>query len=287
MMMAENVTTDIRVEEVMVREVAFATIPGSRDEVLQILKNKHISGVPVVKNGEVVGIVTRTDLIKNPEEDQIALLMTREPVTITPDASVIEASHLIIERNIRRIPVVEDHTLAGIVTVADIVKAISNQGINDPIERYLGDGVVTVWEETPLSVVGEIMELADVKAVPVIGFNRKLLGVVTDKDLIAESIIEERVEKSNMSAGSDDDAWTWESLRDTMSLYYSVSWIKFPDTPVREAIKGEDITATPGSPVSDCAKKMRRNNIDQIPVVSATGKLKGLLRDRDLLKALF
>lgn len=287
MMMAENVTTDIRVEEIMVREVAYATIPGSRDEVLQILKTKHISGVPVVKNGEVVGIVTRTDLIKNPEEDQIALLMTREPVAIPPGASIVEASHLMLDRNIRRIPVVEDHTLAGIVTLADIVKAISSLGINDPIEPYLGDGVVTVWEETPLSVVGEIMELADVKAVPVIGFNRKLLGVVTDKDLIAESIIEERVEKSNMSAGSDDDAWTWESLRDTMSLYYSVSWIKFPDTPVREAIKGEMVTATPGSPVSDCAKKMRRNNIDQIPVVSATGKLKGLLRDRDLLRALF
>ncbi|HIH44305.1 MAG TPA: CBS domain-containing protein [Candidatus Methanoperedenaceae archaeon] len=280
-------TTDIRVEEIMVREVAYATIPGSRDEVLQILKTKHISGVPVVKNGEVVGIVTRTDLIKNPEEDQIALLMTREPVAIPPGASIVEASHLMLDRNIRRIPVVEDHTLAGIVTLADIVKAISSLGINDPIEPYLGDGVVTVWEETPLSVVGEIMELADVKAVPVIGFNRKLLGVVTDKDLIAESIIEERVEKSNMSAGSDDDAWTWESLRDTMSLYYSVSWIKFPDTPVREAIKGEMVTATPGSPVSDCAKKMRRNNIDQIPVVSATGKLKGLLRDRDLLRALF
>jgi len=287
LMMAENVTTDIRVEEIMVREVAYATIPGSRDEVLQILKTKHISGVPVVKNGEVVGIVTRTDLIKNPEEDQIALLMTREPVAIPPGASIVEASHLMLDRNIRRIPVVEDHTLAGIVTLADIVKAISSLGINDPIEPYLGDGVVTVWEETPLSVVGEIMELADVKAVPVIGFNRKLLGVVTDKDLIAESIIEERVEKSNMSAGSDDDAWTWESLRDTMSLYYSVSWIKFPDTPVREAIKGEMVTATPGSPVSDCAKKMRRNNIDQIPVVSATGKLKGLLRDRDLLRALF
>ena len=278
----------ITVEEVMVRDVASVGLPGSRDEVLEILKTKHISGVPVVKGNELVGIVTRTDLLKNPEEEQIALLMTRNPITISPDKSIVEAAHVILDKNIRRLPVVDDHSLAGIITIADIVGAIAKLEIATPISEYLRHNVVSVWGDTPILVVGAIMDLADVKAVPVLDSNLALTGVVSDKDLISASMIEDRTEVSNMSAGSDDDAWTWESLRDTMSLYYSVSKIKLPGSPVKEIVKlkGEPETAVLSSQVSDCARKMRRNRIDQLPVITSSRNLLGLLRDKDLLRAI-
>ena len=278
----------IKVDDVMVREVAFAELPGSRDEVLEILKSKHISGVPIVKNGELLGIVTRTDLLKNPEEEQIALIMTRNPVTISSDKSIAEAARLILENNIRRLPVVDDHTLIGLVTIADIVGGIGKLNITSPISDHISDNVVSVWSETPISVVGAIMELADVKAVPILDSNLALVGVATDKDLISASMIEDRTEMSNMSAGSDDDAWTWESLRDTMSLYYSVSKIKLPMSPVKGIVKltGEPDTAVLSSQVSDCARKMRRNRIDQLPVITSTRNLLGLIRDKDLLEAI-
>lgn len=278
----------ITVEEVMVRDVASAELPGSRDEVLEILKTKHISGVPIVKNGELVGIVTRTDLLKNPEEEQIAILMTRSPITITPDNSIVEAARLILENNIRRLPVVENHSLAGIITIADIVGAMARSNINTPISEYIGNNVVSVWSETPLSVVGAIMELADVKAVPILDTNLTLVGVASDKDLISASVIEDKTEMTDMSAGTDDDAWTWESMRDTMSLYYSVSKIKLPASPVKDImkLKGEPETAVMSSQVSDCARKMRRNKIDQLPVINSSRRLLGLLRDKDLLRAI-
>lgn len=285
--MAEN-PESIKVEEVMLRNVAYAELPGSRDEVLEILKKKHISGVPIVKKGELVGIVTRTDLLKRPEEEQIAILMTRNPVTISPEKSIVEASRIIIENNIRRLPVVSNHSLIGIITIADIVGAIGKLNITTPISEYISNHVVSVWSETPLSVVGTIMELADVKAVPILDSNLALLGVACDKDLISASRIDDRTEMSNMSAGSDDDAWTWESLRDTMSLYYSVSRIKFPNTPVKKVLKltGDPETAALSSQVSDCARKMRRNRIDQLPVITSSKKLLGLVRDKDLLKSI-
>ncbi len=280
----ENIT----VEEVMVRDVASAELPGSRDEVLEILKRKHISGVPIVKNGELVGIVTRTDLLKNPEEEQIAILMTRNPITISPDNSIVEAARMILENNIRRLPVVEDHSLAGLITIADLVGTIAKLNIKTPIGGYIVNNVVSVWSETPLSVVGEIMELADVKAVPILDTNLTLVGVASDKDLINASIIEDKTEMTDMSAGSDDDAWTWESLRDTMSLYYSVAKIQLPSFPVKNIIKltGEPETAVLSSQVSDSARKMKRNRIDQLPVINSKRKLLGLLRDKDLLKAI-
>ena len=283
-----NSPEKITVKELMVRDVASAEVPGSRDEVLSILKNKHISGVPVVKDGELVGIITRTDLLKNPEEEQMALVMTRDPITIEQDKSIAEVARVILGNNIRRLPVVNDNHLVGIITIADVVGMIARMDVTTPISKYIRNHVVSVWSETPLSVVGEIMELSDVKAVPVLDSELALMGVASDKDLINASIIEDRTEMSDMSAGADDDAWTWESMRDTMSLYYSVSKINFPNTPVKSIIeqKGGPETAVLSSTVSDCARKMRRKQLDQLPIINNKKKLLGLLRDMNLLEAI-
>lgn len=277
-----------KVEEMMVRNVAYATLPGSRDEVLEILKNKHISGVPVVKNNGLVGIVTRTDLLKNTEEEQLAILMTRDPITISPEQSMVEASRIILNTGVRRLPVVIDNTLVGIITLTDIIGAIANFNIMQPIQELMNGKTVVIWDATPVSMVGMIMEMAEVKAAPVVNLAKEVQGVICDKDLINMSIIEDYTEHSDMSAGSDEDEWTWESMRDTMSLYYSVSRIRLPDSPVSEAIKlkGNPVTIVSSTTVSDAARKMKRNNINQISVLSANNKLKGMIYDFDLLKAL-
>jgi len=277
---------NIFIEDIMVRDVASATLPGSRDEVLKILKNKHISGVPVLKDSRVVGIVTRTNLLQNPEEEQLALLMTRDPIAISPGSDLQTAARLLLEHGIRRLPVVDEGKLVGLVTVADVVGTIADMNIDIPIKDYVEKEVVAIYSETPLPVVARIMELAGVKAVPVLDASLELVGIISDRDVISASIIEDSVEMSDMSSGSDDDAWTWESMRDTMSIYYSVSRIKVPNLIGSDIMIREPITATYIASVSDCARKMKRNRIDQVPIINSNRKLQGLLRDHDLLKPL-
>ena len=274
------------IEEIMVRDVACATLPGSRDEVLKILKDKRISGVPVLKDNKVVGLITRTNLLRKPEEEQLALLMARDPQTIAPDANITDAARSFLDNRIRRLPVVEDDKLVGLVTIADVIGSMADLSITDPIGQYLNNDVVPVWDKTPLPVVARAMELAHVKASPVLDSNLELVGIISDRDIISASVIEDTVEMSDMSAGSDDDAWTWESMRDTMSIYYSVSRIKVPNVLANDVMVKNMITAASISGVSDCARKMKRSKIDQMPVVNANQKLIGILRDRDLLKAL-
>ena len=274
------------IEEIMIRDVACATLPGSRDEVLKILKDKRISGVPVLKDNKVVGLVTRTNLLRKPEEEQLALLMARDPQTIAPDANITDAARLFLDNRIRRLPVVENDKLVGLVTIADVIGSMADLSISQPIGQYLNNGVVPVWNETPLPVVARAMELAHVKAAPILDSNLDLVGIISDRDIISASVIEDTVEMSDMSAGADDDAWTWESMRDTMSIYYSVSRIKVPNIIAKDIMVKDMITAASISGVSDCARKMKRSKIDQMPVVNANQKLIGILRDRDLLKAL-
>lgn len=277
---------DITVEDIMTRDVVYATIPGSRDEVLELLKKKFVSGVPVVKDGKLAGIVTRSNLLKNPEEEQTALLMVRDPITAAPYEGIEAVASRMVQHNIRRLPVVENDELVGIITVSDIVRAIANLDIKEPVGNYVENHIVSVWEDTPLSLVGRIMELAGVKAVPVLDIDGNLRGIVSDKDLIHTSSIVDSVEKSDMSAGSDEDAWTWESMRDTMSLYYSVSRIQLPDFPVKKIVRDNDLSVMSTTPVSECARKMKRGKIEYLPLVKSNLKLKGLVKDKDLLKAI-
>lgn len=269
----------------MVKEVAFVSIPGSRDEVLKTLKERHVSGVPVVKGGELVGMVTRTDLLRNPEEDQTALLMTRDPLVVHPEDNVVEAARHLAENDIRRLPVVDDGSLVGIVSVADIIRVIADLEIKRPIERYFEKATVALWDEMPLPVAGAVMEYAKVQASPVIDSDLNLVGIISDRDLINASVIEDSLEMSDMSSASDEDEWTWESTRDTLNFYYGVSRIALRQIPVKQAMVPA-VTAIKSSEVSECARVMMRRKIDQLPVVTAHQKLAGMLRDSDLLWAL-
>ena len=88
--------------------------------------------MPVIKNdtNKLVGILTRSDMITNPDEEQIAMLMTRDLITAKMDDELKTVAEKMVENNIRRIPVVNDEDeLVGIVTSFDIVAlAICNLG---------------------------------------------------------------------------------------------------------------------------------------------------------------
>jgi CBS domain-containing protein len=275
----------ILVRDVMVRDVAHVAIPGSRDDVLKTLQDHKVSGVPVIKKGEVVGMITRTDLLRNREEDQTALLMTRDPVVINPDKSIVEASRLLIKHDIRRLPVVEGIKLVGIITVADIVRVAADLGVKESIEPYLEKETVVLWSEMPLAVAGSIMEFAAVEACPVIDNSLKLVGMISDRDLIKTSVIEDTVEKTDMSADDGEDTWMWDRVMQTISKYYTVSRIKLKNILVSEAMV-PPITAYKKDEVGKCAAIMHKNRIDQMPVVTSSGKLTGMLKDKDILVAL-
>ena len=233
-----------------------------------------------------MGAITRQDLLRNPYEDQIALLMSRAPIVISPEATAVEAAKVIRARGIRRLPVVEGEKLVGIVTVADFIRVIAKWDDKTPIGDYIRNKTIALWDEMPLSIAGRIMELARVKAVPVLNSEFEIAGLVTDKDLINAAVIEDGMRSSNLSLGSDGDEWTLEGMRDTMTLYYSVSKIRLPNKLMKDVMVKEVVTTTRNSGVSACAQKMDEGQFDQLPVISARGKLTGMLIDRDLLRVL-
>ena len=111
------------------------------------------------------------------------------------------------------------------------------------------------------------------------------MGIISDRDLIKSSIIEDSVGKTVMSAAHEEDEWMWNSVMETTNKYYAVSRIELRNISVREAMVPA-ITVIKSAGVSECASLMRKSRIDQIPVVSSSQKLIGMIRDKDIVKAL-
>jgi CBS domain-containing protein len=274
------------VRDYMTSDVVHVEIPGNRDDVLKILKRTGISGVPVIKHKKIVGIITRKDLLRKPEETQLGLLMTSKPLTIAPDMEVSEAARILVEKKIRRLPVVEDGHLLGLLSVADLIHAIAQKKIKDEIKDTYTSQTFALWEETPLPVVGRVMEISGVDAIPILDAENRLQGIISERDLIRSSSIEDSVGVSDFSNGTDDDEWTWESIRDNHTISFGISKVQLPNRPVKLAMVKNVVAVPANAEVSECALKMRRARVDQLPVINGDKRLVAMLYDRELIRAL-
>ena len=273
------------VRDYMTSDVVHVEIPGNRDDVLKILKRTGISGVPVIKNKKIVGIITRKDLLSKPEETQLGLLMTAKPITIDPDMPIAEAARILVTRRIRRLPVVEDNRLVGLLSVADVIHALAQRKVRQEIKDRYTSTTFALWEETPLPVVGRVMEISGVDAIPILDNENKLQGIISERDLIRNSSIEDSVGVSDFSNGTDDDEWTWESIRDNHTISFGISRVQLPNRPVKLAMVRNVVAVPQNAEVSECALKMRRSRVDQLPVINGDKKLVAMLYDRELIRA--
>ena len=275
------------VKRTMSKNVVSVSVPGNRDKVLDLMRKEKKAVLPVVKGDTdiLVGVITRSDLINNPDEEQLAMLMSRDLVTVKPGDDVVDAARKMVDNNVRRVPVVDDEgALVGIITSFDIVSnALTKTEINDAVENYMITTVPTTWDKAPLNVAFETMNQFGLKSVLALDDDAKLSGILTETDFISEiEIISERSEHSS-TVGTEVDKWSWDS---TSVLYIEKNHLKFTDKVVCDVAVGNVEVANSKTKVSDCARKMKTLNIEQIPVIGVEGNLVGLVRASDLIKAL-
>jgi CBS domain-containing protein len=168
----------MKIKEIMSSEVATVSTGTSLKEVAEILAERRISGLPVVDDdGFVVGVVSEADILfkeRGPSprggvfawlldrsgiEGQLKLealiageAMTTPAIVIEPQRSVAEAAHVMLERRVNRLPVVDRGKLVGIVTRSDLVRAFARP--DAVIEREIHDDVLgrTLWLRDPAAI---------------------------------------------------------------------------------------------------------------------------------------
>ena len=271
-------------------DVVTVELPGTRDECLEYLQDRGFSSVPVVKQtdgGEQFrGLVTRESLIEQPDEDQLALLVREVPMTESA-TSLTELAELVIETEERRVPVVDNGELVGIVTVTDVVRAIA-EGEEDG-DTEVGDlatpEVNTVYQGTPLPVAERELYHSNVPYAVVLGEDGGLAGMLTAVDVIEVARVVQGEDDPGDALASEDDEWMWEGIKAVGSRSIPTLNVEIPAEPVAEFMTADLITVTRQKTARDAAQLMLSNDVEQIPLVVG-GELVGIVRDVDLLEAL-
>ena len=271
-------------------EVVSVEIPGTREDVLEYLQERGFSSVPIVReddDGETFrGLVTREALIEQPDEDQLAMLV-REVPTIEPSATLRELAELIVDSSERRVPVIEDDRLVGIVTVTDVVRAIAEGEADGDAEVGLlaTRAVNTVHRETPLSVVERQLDYADVPYAVVLDDDGRQAGMLTEVDLIEVARVVQGESDPGDAVANQDDEWMWEGIKAVGSRSIPTLNVEIPAEPVAELMTEELVTVSGRKTAREAAQLMLSHDIEQIPLV-AGDELAGIVRDVDLLEAL-
>ncbi|MGW6930797.1 CBS domain-containing protein [Lentzea sp. NPDC054927] len=171
----------MRTRDVMTTDVVVVEQDTPARDAARLIAERGFTALPVVDAlGALVGMVSEADLLKNrlPQDprglvhgepvearqapaDVVAEVMTKSPVTVSPNADLAEVAALMLDHGVRSVPVVHEGHLAGIVTRRDMLRSITRADwvIQAEIHNRLGMvGGVQRWQ---VAVTGGKVSIVD------------------------------------------------------------------------------------------------------------------------------
>jgi CBS domain-containing protein len=112
-------------KDIMTRDIITVSPTMSLKNLAMTLIKNQISGAPVAqKNGKIVGVVSEADIVAKSGKD-VKSIMSKKVISVSEETSVEEIARLMTAHAIKRLPVMKDGAIVGIVSRADIVSAIA------------------------------------------------------------------------------------------------------------------------------------------------------------------
>jgi CBS domain-containing protein len=187
------------VRHIMTPEVISVYISAKISDAIDIMVKHEVGGLPVVdEESRVWAIITERDIVTifggMISGAKVSDLMSKKVVTATPKTSTLEAEKKMIKNGFRRLPIVSEGKLVGIVTVMDILRFFGSgkvfqhlqsgtidQVLQTPVIEAAVKDVVTVDRNVDVGEAAQLMWEKGIGALPVLE-NEKLIGIITERD---------------------------------------------------------------------------------------------------------
>jgi CBS domain-containing protein len=288
-------------------------------EVVRLLLSSVFTGVPVVdENDRPVGVITQGDLIykagmpmrlgllAESNGDKMAAVleslvskqteevMTRPAISIEEDRWATEAVDLMINKRVKRLPVVNSHgKLVGMLSRIDIFRTIMKEapdwnafkeqnievGNLHLVSDIMRRDTQAVLPETPIEEVMRIIDSNDIQRVTVVDKEGRFLGLISDRDLLA-----------TFSTEHQEGIWD-----------YFISKIPFTERGRRhrelrehlrartaaEVMNTNIVTVQEDSTIDEAIRFMTERALKRLPVIDSEGKFKGMISRDSLLRTGF
>ena len=119
----------LEVRDYMRMRVVTADVSDSVYNAADILIKNDVGCVVVTEYGDIRGIVTKGDILRNsllksldPKKTRVGEVMTTQPVTIEASTNMEDAAKLMTEKNVSKLPVLDEGILVGIISASDIIR---------------------------------------------------------------------------------------------------------------------------------------------------------------------
>lgn len=189
------------ISTVMIKDVITMEENTDTVEAAKLILEKNIGALPVTSNGEVVGIITKSDFIdlcKGKAFDKILAedIMSSELISLSSQDRLIQARRIILESNIGRLLITENNELAGILTSKDIGKALISFRKHVPdnhkqaqiknifIEEVMSPNVKKLSNKSTISEVAKDMLETGYNGYPIVNEDDHVIGIITQSDLL-------------------------------------------------------------------------------------------------------
>jgi len=197
--LAAAINEDVR--EIMKKDVVSLGVNDNISNAIKTMIEKNIGGIPIVDDDNVVvGIVSERDFVRTVADittsKSVNKYMSNKVVTASPDISVGEATRTMIEKGFRRIPIVKEDVLLGIVTASDVMRYLGSGEIfqklmtgdvSDAFQVPLKSLILRdiVWTNSSIDIgeAAALMLKNKVGALPIID-DGELCGILTERDII-------------------------------------------------------------------------------------------------------
>ncbi len=122
----------MKIEKIMIKDVITLQPDTSAHDAVKLMNENRIGCLLVVYSDKIVGILTERDMLervlekcKDPKETKVSEIMTKQVIVGKPDMQLVEATRLMFENKVKKLPIVEGNRLVGLVTLTDIARATS------------------------------------------------------------------------------------------------------------------------------------------------------------------
>ncbi|MFH0711250.1 MAG: CBS domain-containing protein, partial [Candidatus Aenigmatarchaeota archaeon] len=182
-----------KVSSIMTRDVQYVDADDSIGLLLQKFKISRRGGFPVTHKNRLVGMVSERDIVKHFESISFGIsvsdIMTKKPFFVHSHISILDCLKTMVNTNYRRLPLVTDRKLVGIVTAMDILKYIKENDYNfvsltKPLKDIIIDDVLSADKNQDISDAISIMKKKNIGGLPVVDEKGVLDGFITERDIV-------------------------------------------------------------------------------------------------------
>ncbi|MEM2146698.1 MAG: CBS domain-containing protein [Candidatus Jordarchaeaceae archaeon] len=186
-------------KSIMTKQVIAIKHLAKISEAISLMKQHNIGGLPIIDDkNSVKGIITERDILRMFKRKlsgvPITDVMSKQVTTIPAETNIFEAERTMIRQGFRRLPIVKENKLLGILTVMDIIRFFGSS----EVFKHLKTGtllqvlqthaieiatreVITINSSQDVGEAAELMEKTNIGALPVIE-NEKIVGIITERD---------------------------------------------------------------------------------------------------------